>query len=110
MTLCRSVLEHGAEGAFGHRHVDAGSGVEQAAPVDLDPAFARRHQAGDGVQHGRLAGPGMAGQCDHPGIVMDADVAAEPAASARAAFDAKRSEKSGVGKEVVSTCRYGWWP
>src|SRR3546814_8974779 len=29
----------------------------------------------------------MAGQCDHPGIVVDADVAAEPAGSARAAFD-----------------------
>src|SRR3546814_7027203 len=91
MTLCRSVLEHVADVAFVHRHVDAGSGVEQAAPVDLDPAFARRHQAGDGVQHGSLAGPGMAGQCDHPGIVMDADVAAEPAGSARAAFD--RSEE-----------------
>src|SRR3546814_16703224 len=67
--------------------VDAGSGVEQAAPVDLDPAFARRHQAGDGEQHGSLAGPGMAGQCDHPGIVVAANVAAEPARSARATFD-----------------------
>ena len=73
------VLEHVTHVALVHGKVDALRAVEQAAAIHLDAPGHRRHQAGDGVEHGGLTRAGGAHQCDHARIVFNAHVAMEGA-------------------------------
>ena len=73
------VLEHVTHVALVHGKVDALRAVEQAAAIHLDAPGHRRHQAGDGVEHGGLAGAGGAHQRDHARFVFNAHMAMEGA-------------------------------